>query len=144
MSVSLDVAAFTSPRLRGEVGSSLAMIRVRGNLRESECVESSPHPNPLPASGQRETEHRRLCSQPPLPSLEALQILETLALVARAAEVEFLDVFVVAQLGGRAVEHHLALFHDVAVACDRKGGARVLLHQQDGDAEVAVDLLDQG
>ena len=28
--------------------------RVRGPLRESEHVESPPHPNPLPASGERE------------------------------------------------------------------------------------------
>jgi hypothetical protein len=27
---------------------------VRGTLRESECVESPPHSNPLPASGARE------------------------------------------------------------------------------------------
>jgi hypothetical protein len=31
----------TSPRLRGEVG---AQRRVRGTLRESECVETAPHP----------------------------------------------------------------------------------------------------
>ena len=28
--------------------------RVRGTLRESERVESPPHPDPLPASGERE------------------------------------------------------------------------------------------
>src|SRR5258707_360703 len=81
-------------------------------------------------------------SQPPLPPLETFQILETLALVAGSAEVKLLDVLVVAQFAGAAVEHHLALLHDVAVACDRQRGARVLLHQQNGDTEVAVDLLD--
>jgi hypothetical protein len=30
------------------------MIRVRGTFRESERVESPPHPDPLPASGERE------------------------------------------------------------------------------------------
>src|SRR5712672_4425721 len=84
---------------------------------------------------------RRLL-EPPLPSLKTLQILEALALVAGAAEIKLLDIFVVAQLVGAAIEHHLALLHDVAVARNRKSGARVLLHQQDGDAEVAVDLLD--
>jgi hypothetical protein len=29
-------------------------IRVRGTIRESELVESAPHPDPLPASGARE------------------------------------------------------------------------------------------
>src|SRR5260221_8974600 len=81
-------------------------------------------------------------SQPTLPTFKTFQILETLALVARAAEVKLLDILIVAQLAGAAVEHHLALLHDVAVACDRQRGARVLLHQQNGDAEVAVDLLD--
>src|SRR5450432_4802706 len=81
-------------------------------------------------------------SQPPLPSLKTLQVLKALALVAGAAEIKFLDVLVVAQLGGRAVEHHLALLHDIAVARQRKCCARILLHQEDGDAEIAVDLAD--
>jgi hypothetical protein len=38
-------------------------------------------------------------SQPSLSPLETFQILETLALVAGAAEIEFLDVLIVAQLG---------------------------------------------
>jgi hypothetical protein len=46
-----DELYFTSPRVRGEVG---AQRRVRGALRESEPVESPPHPDPLPASGERE------------------------------------------------------------------------------------------
>src|SRR5713226_4094052 len=88
------------------------------------------------------TSERQRFLQPPLPPLKTFQILKTLALVAGAAEVKLLDVFIVAQLVGAAVEHHLALFHDVAVARDRQRGARVLLHQQDGDAEIAVDLAD--
>src|ERR1700674_4273157 len=81
-------------------------------------------------------------SQPPLPPLEAFQVLETLALVAGPAEVKLFDVLIVAQFGGRAVEHDLALFHDVAVAGDRERGARILLHQEDGNAEIAVDVAD--
>jgi hypothetical protein len=50
---------FTSPRLRGEVGSPLA-IRVRGTIRESECVEGPPHPDPLLASGERENYQPRV------------------------------------------------------------------------------------
>src|ERR1039458_1171807 len=61
----------TSPRLRGEQRPPLAAVlikerrseasaialfarRVRGTLRESNVVERAPHPNPLPASGERE------------------------------------------------------------------------------------------
>src|ERR1700676_3038065 len=57
--------------------------------------------------------------QPPLPPLKTLQILKTPALAAGAAEVEFLDALVAAQFASRAVEHHFALLHDIAVACDR-------------------------
>src|SRR4051794_14750062 len=57
-------------------------------------------------------------SQPTFAPLEALQVLEALALVARAAEIEFLDVFIITKFIGAAVEHHLALFHDIAVAGD--------------------------
>ena len=42
---------FTSPRLRGEVG---AKRRVRGAIGESDYAVSPPHPNPLPAGGERE------------------------------------------------------------------------------------------
>lgn len=43
---------FTSPRVRGEVAARFAR-RVRGAIRESKCVESPPHPSPLPACGER-------------------------------------------------------------------------------------------
>src|SRR5450631_4753938 len=81
-------------------------------------------------------------SQPPLPSLKTLQVLEALALVAGAAEIKLLDVLIVAQLVGAAVKHHLALLHDVAVTRHRECRARVLFHQQDRDAEIPVDLGD--
>src|SRR4051794_18556505 len=81
-------------------------------------------------------------SKPALAPLEALEVLEALALVAGAAEIEFLDVLVVAQFVRGAVEHDLALLHDVAVACHRKRGAGVLLDEKNGDAEVTVDFVD--
>jgi hypothetical protein len=43
-------------------------------------------------------------SQPPLSSLEAFQVLGALALIAGTTEVEFLDVFIVAQFEGGAVD----------------------------------------
>ena len=45
-------AASTSPRLRGEVGSR--SDPGEGDSRDAPAVESPPHPDPLPASGERE------------------------------------------------------------------------------------------
>src|SRR6516225_1655139 len=62
------------------------------------------------------------------------------SLAALAAEIEFLHVGVLAQAVSRAVEHDAAVFHDIAVVGDgeRHGGA--LLHDQNGDAELAPDF----
>src|SRR5215468_5937327 len=62
------------------------------------------------------------------------------SLATLAAEIEFLHVRVRAQALSRAVEHDAAVFHDIAVVGDveRYGGA--LLHDQDGDAELAPDF----
>src|SRR5580698_10447038 len=45
-------SSLTSPRLRGEVG--LQSNPGEGDSPQTELVESPPHPNPLPASGERE------------------------------------------------------------------------------------------
>jgi hypothetical protein len=49
----VDSLFLTSPRLRGEVGLRFSAIRARGPLGEVEPVETPPHPNPLPARGER-------------------------------------------------------------------------------------------
>lgn len=41
-------------RLRGEVEICDSEFRVRGTIRESECVEGAPHPDLLTASGEKE------------------------------------------------------------------------------------------
>jgi len=67
-------AAFTSPRMRGEVERA-ERARVRGRFRESEPVETPPHPDPLhspsktgvnalKASGEREQKRRDTCDHP--------------------------------------------------------------------------------
>src|SRR5712691_5229288 len=54
--VAARAASSTSPRLRGEVGlrASSARNPGEGDPRQTECQESPPHPDPLPASGERE------------------------------------------------------------------------------------------
>src|SRR5690606_13292301 len=81
-------------------------------------------------------------SEPALAALVGLQVLERAALFAAASQVELPDVLVVDQLGLRAVEHDLARLHDVAVAGRVQRHARVLLDQQDGDLQFAIELAD--
>jgi Protein of unknown function (DUF3306) len=59
-------AAATSPRLRGEVGSR--SDPGEGASPPAEHVERAPHPNPLPASGEREFDPATL---PPIASIDA-------------------------------------------------------------------------
>src|SRR5258708_39189836 len=60
----IPVRAFTSPRLRGEVGLRLAMRSIvqcnpgEGDSPRTELVESPPHPAPLPPSAARESTAR--------------------------------------------------------------------------------------
>jgi hypothetical protein len=55
---------FESPRPACGERSDCAAIRVRGTIRACECVESPPHPDPLPASGAREkTQHHTPAAQ---------------------------------------------------------------------------------
>jgi hypothetical protein len=58
--------AYTSPRLRGEVGSR--SDPGEGDPRNARAVESPPHPDPLPASGEREFDPATL---PPIESIDA-------------------------------------------------------------------------
>src|SRR5262252_2565023 len=62
------------------------------------------------------------------------------SLAALAAEIEFLHVRVLAQALSRAVEHDAAVFHDIAVVGDVERYRGALLHDQDGDAELAPDF----
>ncbi len=53
----LAASSITSPRARGEVARRSPTGeggRVRGAVRESELLETPPHPDPLPARGERE------------------------------------------------------------------------------------------
>jgi hypothetical protein len=48
--------SYTSPRLRGEVDARSAAGK--GGSRQAEFLENPPHPDPLPASGERERTER--------------------------------------------------------------------------------------
>src|SRR4029079_232679 len=59
---------------------------------------------------------------------------------ARLAQIELLDVGMAEQARLVAVEHDAAVLQDVAVVGDLERDRRALLDQQDGDAELALDL----
>src|SRR6266478_4879640 len=61
-------------------------------------------------------------------------------LPAPVAEIELLDVGMGAQALGRAVEHDLAVLHDVAVVGNLQCDRGALLDHQDGDAELAANV----
>src|SRR4029077_7322360 len=118
-----------APRRRAQLISPRG---IRARLRTARCqphaVCAADRPDSRRSSRYRRDPVDQL--QPALASTKALEILEALALLAGAAEVEFLDILVVAQFVGGSVEHDLALVHDVAVARDRQRSAGVLLDQQ--------------
>src|SRR5436305_3097011 len=61
---------------------------------------------------------------------------------AGLAEIELLDVAVLAQSRAVAIEHDTAVLQHVAVVGDREGRSRALLDDHDGDAELVPDLHD--
>src|SRR6185295_917586 len=77
---------------------------------------------------------------PPPASAVLLDVAIAPALAARLAEIEFLDIGVVGEPRLVAVEDDATVLQNVAVVghLQRHGGA--LLHQQDGDAQLAADL----
>src|SRR5450756_2560849 len=59
------------------------------------------------------------------------------------AEVEFLDVLVLAQLGPGPVQNYASVFHHVAVVGDRQRHVGVLLDDKERDAFLLPQALDQ-
>src|SRR5690349_11498280 len=106
---------------------------------------SIPHPS-----------ERLMRSDPPLaePAFTALVVLHLAVRLAAAdlgeTEVELLDVGVLAQRLGAALQHDAAVLHHVAVVGDGEGQRRVLLDQQHGELLLTIhplhdleDLLDE-
>src|SRR5215471_5785271 len=58
------------------------------------------------------------------------------------AQIKFLDVFVVAQAGGAAIQDDPAVFQDIAILCNGQSHGSVLLDQQDGHLGVTIEARD--
>src|ERR1700722_19630212 len=73
----------------------------------------------------------------PLPSRRLPQrAIGTAFVAARPAQIGFLNLAPPAQFGGGAFENDAAGFQHIAVIGDGERHARILFHQQDGDAEL--------
>src|SRR5262249_27089474 len=86
---------------------------------------------------------RRSIASSAIPSPAAAILLDlavAAVLAADAAEIELLDVGMVAQALRAAVEHDAPVLHHVAVVGDGERHGRALLDDQHGDAELAPDL----
>src|SRR5258708_17149063 len=86
---------------------------------------------------------RRSSASSAIPSPAAAILLHVAvvpALAALGAEIEFLDVGMAAQALGGAVEHDPAVLHHISVVGDFQRYGRALLHDQDGDAQLAPDF----
>src|SRR5438105_15270103 len=106
----------TAPRLRGTAAGPPGG-RVR--LRAAGLVKAASSP-------------RLLLLPPPLAAHPGLL----------HAEVELLDVLLVAQAGARVFHHDAAVLQYVAVVGGVERHVGVLLHQQDGGAALAIDAHD--
>src|SRR3982074_1702072 len=86
---------------------------------------------------------RRSSASSAIPSPAAAILLHVAvvpALAALGAEIELLDVGMAAQALGGAVEHDPAVLHHITVVGDFQRHGRALLHDQNGDAELAPDF----
>src|SRR5262245_56905581 len=77
---------------------------------------------------------------PPPAAAVLFDVAVAAAPAARLAEIEFLDVGMVGQARAVAVEHDAAVLEDIAVVGNLQCHGRALLHQHDGNIELAARL----
>src|SRR5262245_41904561 len=93
--------------------------------------------SPPKASVRRSTSSSAI---PPPAAAILLHVAVASSLPAGSAEIELLDVGMLAQTFGAAVEHDATILHDVAIVCDLERDGRTLLDDQNRDAELAPDF----
>src|SRR5215471_21012856 len=100
-------------------------------------------PGSLAALGPGTTSMRAACSrQPALAAFIMLTFAERFALALGDAQVEFLDVLVLAQRRRLAVEHDATALQDIAVARVAQRHVGVLLGEQERHALVLIEAFD--
>src|SRR6476620_7234541 len=95
---------------------------------------------PATSAGMTTSAPAAASSQPALAPLVGLHVAEALALGAADAEVELLDVLVLAQRLGVAVHHDAAVLQDVAVSGVAQRHVGVLFGQQEAHLLLGIDV----
>src|SRR5262245_33595845 len=127
--------------------STLVLPAPFGPIRANSSPASTASDTPSSTTSPPKRSVRRSMASSAIPSPAAAILLDVAVApplaalpAALAAEIEFLDVGMAAQALRRSVEHDAAVLHHVAVVGDLQRHGRALLHDQDGDAELAADL----
>src|SRR4051794_6071289 len=109
------------------------------SANNSPAVTASDTPSSTVSPPKRKVRASIASSAIPPPAAAIwLDVAVALALAALAAEIEFLDVRVIAQPLGTAVEHDAAILHHIAVVGNLERDGRALLDDQDGDGKLAA------
>src|SRR5690606_34773021 len=130
----------TTSRATGRTTSAASSPPRRDGPRPARTCRARWRPAPAPRA--RPVARRRAASRGPASSSPGLPFLPA-PLAARAgllhAEIELLDVLRGAQPLAAVLQDDAAVLEHIAVVGGVQGHARVLLHQQDGGAALAVD-----
>src|ERR1041384_1014581 len=129
----MQLSTLVLPAPFGPISANSSPRATRSDTRSSTCRPPKRNDNASTLSSA-------------IPSPGAAILLDSaIAAAFRAAglaEIELLDVAVLAQPRAVAVEHDAAVLQHVAVVRDRERGGGALLHDHDGDAELVPDLHD--
>src|SRR5262245_20757729 len=115
-----------------------------GPISANSSPDSTANDSPSSTVRPPKRRHRLSTSSSAIPPPAAAVLLHVAVAAAFTpaglAEVELLNIGMVAEQGAVAVEHDAAVLQHVAVVRDGEGNGRALLHQHHGDGELALDL----
>src|SRR3990172_8874142 len=133
-----------SAGMRYSVSAAAAGVPAATLIRAARPIANPCHNVLIGCPPGEDVASPRASSQPSLATLVVLHVLEALAVPRQAhAEIELLDVLVVAQLTARAGQHDPAVLHHVPVIGDAQRHVGVLLDHEEGDPLLLPQSLDQ-
>src|SRR5262245_18757849 len=124
--------------------STLVLAAPFGPIRANSSPAATANDTPSRTVRPPKRSVRRSTANSAIPSPAAAVLLDVAvaaALAGSLAEVELLDVAMLAQALGGAVEHDAAVLHHVGVVGDVEGEGGALLDGQDGQLELALYIV---